>query len=170
MMAGLPLDLAAIAVAEQFLGLEETGGENVGPGVEFFQRAAQIPAGSPWCAAYVNGVAEIACAIKNVRSPLEDISLQGYVQSYHNHGIVKGWDREWAHSHPGDLFLTRKNPDERWSHIGFIWRVARNRREFLSLEGNTNRDGSPRGYMVIAQWRSADERTVSFLHWTGEAT
>lgn len=170
MISGLALGLAAVSVAQEFLGLEELGGDNVGPGVEYFQRSANIPPGSPWCAAFVNGAAEIACAIKNVESPLEDVPLQGYVQSYYNHGTVAGWRREWDQAHPGDLFLTWSDSQRRWTHIGFIWRVARNRREFLSLEGNTNLDGSSRGYMVIAQWRSADERTVSFLHWTGEAT
>ena len=163
----LPLPVAALAVAHDFVGLREIGGDNRGPGVEWILRAAGLSPGAPWCAAYVNRAVEVACAIHNVVSPLESVPLQGYVQSYYEHGVENGWLAPFTRVIPGDLFLVYSQTKGRYAHIGFVDRLVNG--TIHTVEGNTNDDGSREGYGVFTRERPLSERII-FLHWTGGLT
>lgn len=150
---------AAVAYARDFIGLREHG-NNVGPGVEWFQKLGTIRAGQPWCAAFVNGIAEIACAVKDRTSPLEAVPLQGYVQSYYEYGTQQGWLVNKPEA--GDLFLVWHESKERYAHIGFVQVVTGN--QIKTIEGNSNEDGSREGREVAENWREIREGIV-FLRW-----
>lgn len=155
----LSLAEATIAYARDFIGLKEHG-NNLGPGVEWFQRLGTIRAGQPWCAAFVNGIAEIASAVKDRESPLEAIPYQGYVQSYFEYGSEQGWlvDQPQA----GDLFLVWFESKGRYAHIGFVQIVSGN--QFKTVEGNSNSDGSREGREVAENWREIKDN-LRFLRW-----
>jgi len=156
----LPLSECAVEYARDFIGLEEHG-SNLGPGVEWFQRLGRIRAGQPWCAAFVNGVAEIACAVKDVTGPLEAVPLQGYVQSYYDYGSSEGWLVD--EPDVGDLFLVWHESKERYAHIGFVQIALPG--YIKTVEGNSNDDGSREGREVAENWRQIKPGIV-FLRWT----
>jgi hypothetical protein len=160
----LDTELAVLAVARDYIGLQEVG-NNRGPAVEFFQKLGQINAGLPWCAAFVNACAEIGCAIKNVYSPLEQVPWQGYVQSYVDHGRGQGWETTFAFAFPGCLFAIWKPDLDRYGHIGFVDEVYRVHGQFRSVEGNTNSQGGREGIEVASLLRTVSERII-FLDWT----
>lgn len=160
----LPLATLALHEARDFIGLEEVGGDNRGPTVEWFQKLGRIDAGLPWCAAFVNGAAEIAAAKKNVRSPLEAIDLQGYVQSYADWALEE--DRLVGPDGVGigDLFCLYHEGLERYAHIGFVHRPP-HRGVFTTCEGNAGDRGERKGYKVAARERDVTDGTI-FIRWT----
>lgn len=164
--AELPLPMVALHEAAAFIGLEEEGGDNRGPAVEFFQMHARIPVGSPWCSAFTNGCIHTACAKQNVRSPLEEMRRQGLVQD-----VV-----DWAESEdriisadevePGDLFaLYFGPPKDRYAHIGFVYDIPRGQPRYSTIEGNTGEEGEREGYKVASRIRRVTDGTI-FIRWT----
>lgn len=162
--SALPLELVAVEVARDFVGTREFP-SNRGAAVEYFQRAANIPPGSPWCAAFVNAVAEHAAAIKNVRSPLERIPLQGYVQSYVDHSNAHDWTVPGHKAMPGDLFAVWHASLGRYAHMGLISAVARGQARFWTIEGNTAEDGGREGVVVAERVRSLIDPGYVFIRW-----
>lgn len=160
----LPFHLCALSYARDYIGIEEVGGDNKGPAVEVFLRAAGIGTDAPWCAAFVNFCAEMAQTLKNERSPLEQIEQQAYVQAYYN--WAKGRDIliEWDQIGPGDLFLIYHTTKTRYAHIGFVDHVDLDRMEFSTIEGNTNEAGGREGYMVAARFRPITDK-MRFIRW-----
>lgn len=160
----LPLHLCALSYARDYIGIKEVGGDNMGPAVQFFQRAADIPPGAPWCAAFVNACAELAGALLNIWSPLEQVKREGFVQDYYTwadrHGKLVSFD-DVA---PGDLFLLWYRRLERYAHIGFVDTVDREQRVFTTIEGNTNEDGGREGYMVASKVRS-NSPAIVYVRW-----
>lgn len=161
----LPAPLAFVAVAEDYLGIREVGGDNRGPAVEFFQKLGEIQPGLPWCAAYVNACAEISCAILNIPSPLEAIDLEGYVQAYYLHAKARGWIRADGRPGVGDLFMVYHPSKERYAHIGIVAAVTHD--GFLTLEGNSNEDGGRDGIGVFQNVRHFSDRIVFANPWEG---
>lgn len=161
----LPLELATLSEAIDFIGIKEVGGDNLGPAVEFFQKLGEIDKKRPWCAAFDNGCAEIAAAKKNVRSPLEYVPLQGYVQSYFEHAVSADWIVSPEDTSPGCLFLLYFPSLERHAHMGFVRSLSED--GFMTVEGNSNDDGSREGREVVSKFRPFNDRTV-FLHWGGD--
>lgn len=168
--AELPLRLAALVTAEWELraGVREIGLTNTGERVELYQEAAEIPAGSPWCAAFLNWAAEEAAQLLGTSSPLEDVPLQGYVQSYVNHGQAEGWEITYQEAGPGDLFCLWFPSLSRWAHIGFVrWKLDENR--YVTIEGNTSKGDAQGAADRDSAWvASRTRRTgsrVTFLRW-----
>lgn len=160
----LHLATLALAEAKDFLGLHEKGGPNRGPAVEFFQKLGEIEPGQAWCAAFVNACVEIASGKKNLRSTLERIPLQGYVQSYVEHAEDRGWMREPEEVEPGDLFALYFPNRGRFAHIGFVYDVPRDG-QFSTIEGNTDDEASREGIKVASRVRDVSEGTVFFRWW-----
>lgn len=160
----LPLDLAALAVAGDFVGVRESP-SNRGPAVEYFQRAANLPPGAPWCAAFVNAVIEHACAIKNVRSPFEGGMLEGYVPEYVKRANERNWVVPGHKALPGDLFCVWHASLDRYAHIGFVANVARSQARFWTIEGNTSEDGGREGVQVGERVRSLTDINYLFIRW-----
>jgi hypothetical protein len=161
----LTLREAALMYAHDFLHVVEVGGDNLGPAVQFFQRAARIDPGSPWCAAFVNACAEIAAAVINkMHSPLEQVRRQGFVADYY----------EWAEQNdllipfekivPGDLFLLWFESKDRHAHIGFVDTVHLNSDRYITIEGNTDDEASREGIKVAKRDRKPGKGDV-FVRW-----
>lgn len=160
----LPFHLCALSYAQDYIGLEEVGGDNQGPAVGTFLRAADLPPGAPWCAAFVNFCAEMAQVLKNEWSPLEQVKREGYVQDYY----------AWADRHsrlipfdqvgPGDLFLIWFHSKGRYAHIGFVLAVHHDSGLYTTVEGNTNETGGREGYMVASRPRKPASKDV-FVRW-----
>jgi hypothetical protein len=141
-----------LAECEDFIGVDEPDGDNRGPAVEWLLKGANLNPGEPWCAAFVNRCAEIACAKKNVRSPLERVPLQGYVQSYYQYAAEDGWLT--TDPAPGDLFLIWHRAKNRYAHMGVV-AFAYSDGRFDTVEGNSNSVGSREGIEVAANTRIA---------------
>jgi len=161
----LPIALTALSYARDFIGIEEIG-SNRGPAVEWFQQRGEIGPGDAWCAAFANGILEITCAVHNVRSPLENVQWQGYVQSYYDYAIEQDWVVDWELTYPGCLFVKWFGPPKsRFAHIGFMDTLLLEQRKFQTVEGNSNDDGSAEGYKVAQNWR-VDGDEYRYLDWT----
>lgn len=164
----IPIARAALLYARDFVGIEEIG-NNRGPTVEWFQQRGEIGPGDAWCAAYVNGVVEIACAAHNVESPLEQVNWQGYVQSYYQHAMEHDWIVGWDKAFPGCLFVKWFGPPKnRYAHIGFMDILLRPN-QFRTVEGNSNDDGSAEGYKIAQNWRE-DSEEYRYIDWTKGVT
>ena len=161
--AGLPLGLAAVSYARDFVGLREQL-VNTGPGVEYFLRQAGLGPGYPWCAAFVNGVIDLACAVKDVRSPFEGTLREAYVQDYVDYARRRTWLVPITGAYPGCLFATWNESLGRYAHIGFVTGVLAVERRFWTVEGNSNEDGGREGHSVVELDRRTGNRTV-FIDW-----
>ena len=159
----LPLGLVALSYARDFVGLRELPG-NHGPGVGYFQRQANIPAGSAWCAAFANGIIDISCAVKDVHSPFEGTLREGFVQDY----VDFARDRRWlvlpARAYPGCLFAKWNESLDRYAHIGFVSGTNVESKVFWTVEGNSNEDGGREGHTVVELERKI-KRGVIFIDW-----
>lgn len=164
----LPFKLVALAAANDVLGIREIG-DNRGPSVEVMQRAAKIPPGSAWCAALANWGAEYASAVKNLPSPLEDVPLQGYVQSYYEWGVQNDLIVPWGQTEPGDLFLVWHPSKDRYAHLGFVDAVFLDAGQFRTIEGNSNSSGSREGIEVAQNTRHVSSGRYVFLDWARNA-
>lgn len=159
------LRLTTLEVARGYLGVRERGGENRGPEVTEFLRRANIHVPAPWCAAYVNTCAEIGAEKLGVLSPLEEVPLQAYVQSYYQHFSKLGFIVEPHEVMPGDLFVLWYPHLKRYGHIGFVKDIDVRRNRYTTIEGNTNAAGSREGDGVYSKTRHLGSR-VKFIRWT----
>jgi hypothetical protein len=143
-----------------FVGVRETG-SNKGPWVEAFQRLAGITAGAdPWCMAIINASAERAAARLGVRSPLENMRLQGYVPC-----LVETFPHvSLEDALPGDILAVWNSSKGRHAHVAMIEcrMVERNVR---TVEGNTNEAGSREGDGVYRKVRTVGPKDV-IVRWT----
>jgi len=160
--AHLPLPLLVLTCARDFEGLTEQG-DNSGPGVNWLQSRAGIPDGAPWCAAFVNAAAELACALQDRPSPLEHVPQQGLVQSYVEHGTGRGWIVEDDDAAAGDLFALLF-PGGEYHHIGLVERPPRES-HFTTLEGNTNEEGKREGRKVMSRTRRVTGGVLFLRPW-----
>ena len=161
--SGLPLGLTALSYARDFVGIREEPG-NRGPAVEYFLRQTGLGPGWPWCAAFVNGVIDIACAVHNVRSPFEGTIREAYVQDYVDYARSRTWLVPFSRAYPGCLFALYSEEKRRYAHIGFVANVATTNGEYWTIEGNTNEDGDREGHSVLEKQRSPGIHTL-FLDW-----
>lgn len=162
--SALPLRMIVVLEGEDYIEhAKETEGENRGPAVEWFLEAAGIDTPEAWCAAFVNRIAEIACSKKNIRSPLERVPLQGYVQSY----VDYGKSRDWVVEEPGfgDLFAIYHAGKRRYAHIGIVADAFAPGGRFRTVEGNSNDEGSREGYEVCANQRPYSDGVLFLNPW-----
>jgi hypothetical protein len=153
-----------LEIALKELGVHEEGGENKGKRVQEYQKAAGINPGDPWCAAFINWCAEQAALALGLKSPLEQIKLQGYVQAYYDFFKPKGVViTDLKNVKAGDLFLVLHAPNH-YGHIGLVKDTDLVKKRFHSVEGNSNDEGSREGYEVCTNFRPATEKIV-FIRW-----
>lgn len=162
----LPLNLAALSYAldEYKKGVFELR-ENWSPEIEAYLKEANVNVPAPWCAGYVNWCARQAADLKGVHSPLEDVPLQAYVQSYYQHGKKNGWIIPATDAGPGDLFILWYNSLNRYGHIGFVEQMLVREGAYKTVEGNSNEAGSREGITIMRKKRTIGPGT-KFLRWT----
>lgn len=161
-----PIHELIIAEAEDFLEHgRETEGRNRGPTVDWFLRGAERDPenAEEWCAAFCNRTSEIACAKLNILSPLELVPLQAYVDSYYQTARERGWLRDEPGF--GDLFMLWHQGKGRYAHIGWVADPHLSAGLFLTVEGNSNDDGSRIGEKVCRNARPYGSGVVFANPW-----
>lgn len=136
------------------VGLRETPlGSNRGPQIDAWNRAANVPLGSPWCAA-----------------------VASYFYGKHGLPARGAYSPSWfsraravpiSDVQPGDIALVWFPSKGRYAHtiaaIESIRRVGGRPVEVVTLEGNTNAQGSREGDGFFRRVRKADGLT--FVRW-----
>jgi hypothetical protein len=146
----MKLEEKTLELAKQSIGVtEET--PNWGRWVSVYLKFVGIFSPAPWCAAFVAYKIHQAAGQLNVKATWPKA---GYVQSVVN----------WAKKKvlvvrvplPNTVFAVWHPELNRYAHIGFIAAVRKSgsKVEFLSVEGNSNTDGSREGKAVVSQWRT----------------
>lgn len=159
--------------ARDFVGQGEVGGNNRGPMVTYMLRAANLDPGAAWCAAFLNYCAECAACLKNVWSPLDQVPLQGLVQSYADwakqNGLVVQGDHKVS---TGDLVcLDTGRTDRKYDHMALVDGRRHTGEGYPTVEGNVSasaeeireRDGD----VVAMRVRQFDELDPLFIRWGG---
>ena len=124
-----------VNIAERYLGVREVG-NNRGKMVEKFQRSVNLKPGSPWCAAFVRYVLDIA---KNTYIKIRS----GLAQAYRTKHSIKAKDVAKGYKTIGRGWLAIwKHGDTHRGHIGIVKNWLRN--VGIIIEGNT-RKGSKEG-------------------------
>ncbi|MEX2177776.1 MAG: hypothetical protein WD801_03640 [Gemmatimonadaceae bacterium] len=156
----IPLTPAlVVATASAFIGLREEGGDNRGLMIELMLGGVQMPAGQPWCAAFVHHVGRWShydYASRRSSWPLPATASCYVLGSFASRkGVLV------SHAMVGDVFLIFKPELRRFAHTGFIAHVhacgatpAGNPwYDCETIEGNTNEKGSRNGTSVLRQQR-----------------
>jgi hypothetical protein len=119
------------------IGVREATGQNDGIEVEKYLASTNLGAGYAWCAAFVNWV---------------------YVQNGIDTPQSPAWSPSWFPNdrctntpQTGDVFGIYFNNLGRIAHVGFIHRYGP--KTTLTVEGNTNNDGSREGIGVFVKRR-----------------
>jgi hypothetical protein len=130
----------------------EVGGQNKGPWVRLYMNGNEGDEW-PWCAGFVSFVLKQAC--KNLAVPLPlgtSVSCDTLAANAKAKGRFlpesKATDRRQIK--PGSLFLNRRTSTD-WVHTGIV--VQAEDEYFVTIEGNTNDEGSREGYEVCRRTR-----------------
>jgi hypothetical protein len=159
-----------VAAASSFIGVGEQGGDNRGQMVELFLREVNEPPGKPWCAAFVHHVGYWALYDHRARRsswPLPRTASCWELGDFaRTRGILVERPRD------GDVFLLYSRNAGRFAHTGFVVdemggpQAGQRAFECITIEGNTNDDGSSNGNNTLIRTRSFDlGRGDRFIHW-----
>lgn len=151
--------LALIKTAQEYRGIKEED-NNRGTVPEFCNwwviRDPDWYHGQPWCSTWVNLVGRQAVGIA---WPIEVVPKYSDVDEMAKWAQQKGiW---YAVPQAGDLFCVNKGTG--WGHIGIVIRVMDDTERFLTIEGNTNLDGSFNGNGVYERVRTV--QSCGFIRW-----
>lgn len=154
-------DLAKLFVdiANKYVGVEESPtGSNRGPLIDRWNTNVRAPIGSFWCASFVSGVAMEWEDQSGLDWPLcFSADCDVWLSSARKHGVLK------TQGSPGDILLLVTGDDA--YHIGIV--TGRNEDgALMSVEGNSNNDGSRNGYMVARRsnlYRGRNKSNVFFI-------
>lgn len=121
--------------ARVWLGLQEVGGNNRGPFVEMFERAAGIPVGSPWCMAFAQWC--VGRVDRIVGTVYAGAPVAGIVKSAHCLSVWSGTNPESRSGTPvvGSLVIWRHVGTSN-GHTGIVTGVTAS--GFTAIEGNTS--------------------------------
>jgi len=163
-----------IAAASAFVGIGEQGGENRGQVVETFLKEVDLPAGLPWCAAFVHHVgywSHYDFVARRSSWPLPRTASCWELGDFaRRNGLLE------KEPLPGDVFLLYDQKLKRFAHTGIVVSVkvkhAIGDRDCLvtctSIEGNTNEQGEREGTTT----RCREDRTINtytgdrFIRWS----
>ncbi|MGF1926306.1 MAG: peptidoglycan-binding protein [Bacteroidia bacterium] len=136
-----------IAIARSQIGVREATGKNDGLKVEEYLKLAKLPKGNPYCAAFVSWV-------------------------YHKAGYAQPrtpWSpalfplaRQTLMPKPADVLGIYSAKLKRIAHCGLVERKQNN--WIISIEGNTNGNGSREGDGVYRKWRHV-KTIAKFADW-----
>lgn len=130
----------------------EAGGQNMGPWVRYFMDGRQGE-DFPWCAGFVTYVMRQVANDKGEACPVErtySCDVLGYTARKAG-TLVRGNSGNLSKVKAGDIFLVRKTPSD-WTHTGFV--IEANPEHVVTIEGNTNDEGSREGYEVCKRIRA----------------
>lgn len=150
----LATEIVRIATAE--IGVEEVHGSNCGPRVNQYKAATWLPADKPWpwCAAFVCWVVQQAMAAAGVKE----------TKTFKRPRTAGAWDMERWSLEQDDTTQTRKphrgdiQPGDiivfTFSHIGFAVSRPDAAGYVLTIEGNTDGQGTREGGAVLRKRRA----------------
>jgi len=126
------------------IGVKEATGHNDGPQVETYLRAVDQAPGAPWCAAFVSWAYTIN-GVDNPRSAWSPAYFSANKVIYIRDGTIKNTPEK------ADVFGIYFNNLKRIAHVGFVqqWKS----RMVMTVEGNTNDEGSREGTIVAMKRR-----------------
>ena len=129
----------------------EVGGQNQGPWVRLYMNGKE-GAEWPWCAGFASFVLKQACASEDLPAPIPvSFSCDVLATGARDRGLLlSGTTGGNGGLNPGCLFLNKRTSSD-WDHTGVVTGVEEE--TFLTIEGNTNDDGSREGYEVCARVR-----------------
>ena len=138
---------------------EEPKGSNAGSMVNKYLLSVGLKPGLPWCAAFVYYIFDQVAKKINLKNPLpktggvmnmwnaSDPALRiGIKEAKANPALIK----------PGQIFIMTR-PGKGLGHTGIVIGVDPNKREFVSIEGNTNDQQSGEGNRVGINRRKLDK-------------
>ena len=117
----------------------------------------------PWCAGFASFILKQACLTLHVPLPVEtSVSCDVLAEQAKQKNIflpeAKAGDRRLVT--PGSLFLVRRTTND-WVHTGIVLKAEKN--IFVTIEGNTNDEGSREGYEVCRRTRGYDAKDFILL-------
>ncbi len=160
-----------VAAANAFVGLGEEGGDNRGQVVERFLRSVHLGPGLPWCAAFVHHVGYASHFDQVSQYSSWPLPATGSCEALARAARAAGVLRE--EPHVGDVFLLHSRALRRFAHTGIVVGVQQEesvaRRDVhvcVTIEGNTNDDGSREGNMTLRKVRTFREADGHrFIRW-----
>lgn len=141
----LDLNGVVVRIAKSYDGVHEQGGPNRGPLVDKWNLASGAGLGGHWCLSYVYAVCLEAA--KELKQPCA-IPKSAYCPFLLNWARANG--RLTSDPRPGDIFLLKGEGTA--IHTGFFLGWSSDGHA-LTIEGNTNDDGSSNGYKVCQRKR-----------------
>ncbi len=160
-----------VAAANAFVGVSEQGGDNRGQMVEHFLRSVHLPPGQPWCAAFVHHVGHAAFYDHASRRSSWPLPATGSCEALARAAREGGALRE--EPQVGDIFLLFSRLRRRFFHTGIVVGVQDEERAperdvhtCVTVEGNTNDDGSANGHSTLRKVRTFREADGHrFIRW-----
>jgi len=128
--------LRVLQIAISQLGVREATGKNDGKAVAAYLKSTGLKEGYPWCAAYVSWVFKIA----GYAEPRTAWSPALFPKA-----------RQSLAPLPANLFGIYYTTLKRVAHVGFV--IKKEKSWIISIEGNTNMDGSREGNGVYQKRR-----------------
>jgi len=169
--------LVAVAIAEDTLGVHEVG-SNRGARVEEYQRTVGLPAGAPWCAAFVAWCA--ACAAGTDKPPrwCSGSAITSWHKATRKAAVVRTTPMDadyldrvragmvWVRAKDAAGAKAARAGTWLQGHIGIV--VAVDEVGWHTVEGNTNLAGSREGdgvYRKTHKWSNAAQlaRTIGWF-------
>jgi hypothetical protein len=156
----------ARAIAQTQLGVFETG-HNTGPEVDMYLKAAGLPPGQAWCAAFVVWCYVQAAKELGIKGPLP-IKRTGKVTHLWQAGAAR-----FGTQHPvvGSIYChaTKPKDPESPGHCGIVT-IVHPDGAITGIEGNTNANGSRAGNCVWENTRHPWYVTLGYLDVGSEIT
>ena len=160
-----------VAAANAFVGVSEEGGDNRGQMVEHFLRGVHLPPGQPWCAAFVHHVGHSAHFDHVSRRSSWPLPATGSCEALARAARAGGVLRD--EPYVGDIFLLYSSARRRFVHTGIVVGVLdeelvheRDVHVCVTVEGNTNDDGSANGHSTLRKVRTFREADGHrFVRW-----
>jgi len=145
---------AVVELALKYLAVHpvEVGGQNMGPWIRFFMDGNQGESW-PWCAGFDTYVVKQASALTGIKTALPRTYSCDVLGAWarNNGKLVQGTSGNLSGVKPGHLFLVRKSQGD-WQHTGIV--IEMGAEHCVTVEGNTNDEGSREGYEVCRRIRS----------------
>lgn len=151
-MNGKDIPEKMVTLAREEIGVSEVDGTNCGPRVDVYKAATWLDAdkGWPWCAAFI-------CWL--IREAIEDEEI-----AFKRPRTAGAWDFEnWAKQETSNGIELRKPTNEdikagdivvfTFSHIGIAVKDIDSSGYVITIEGNTNGEGSREGGSVLEKKR-----------------
>ncbi len=138
---------AALQIATTLIGVHEQPlGSNKGPEVSQYLIDAGASPGDPWCMAFVYHCVKLAASQMGVANPMANINGKASCSAVYR--WAKANNKLVSSPRPGDIFLCIGGESGHF-HTGFVAGPVKSNDRYMTIEGNSNNDGSANGIAVV---------------------